>query len=614
MEPKPTSADGSEADTTAGERVNYGRRIWAGFAAAIVTSAVAGSATYFLAYQASLSADWVAHTHIVIEHLDALTLAVQDVQMGARTYILTGNESALRPYLSGRWRVAGEIATLRQLTRDRAEQQPRLTALKEAVGLKLALVDRVIAARKANDARTATEIALSGNNEDLTERIRQEARAMTEDENSLLRARVARENFNTGLLSVIILFGGAGSLLMMSFAGVFIHRMIEALRSSLGKLASSQAEFARRSQVGLDRFRKLIDMLPEALVMANQRGEVLLVNSRTEQLFGYKREELLGRPVENLIPERLRAAHPSHREGYFAQPVSRSMGVGRDLVGLCKDGAEVPIEVSLGPVESDEGLLVASLISDITQRKQLERELMERQKKLVRSNAELEQFAYVASHDLQEPLRMVASYVQLLAQRYRGRLDADADEFIQFAVDGATRMKTLISDLLAYSRVGTHGKPPQKVELDSALGQALSNLTIAVQEARAEITNDRLPVVTGDELQLTELFQNLIGNALKFRRDGSAAVHIGAERRADEWVISVRDNGIGIDPQYKERIFVIFQRLHGRDEYPGTGIGLAICQKIVTRHGGRIWVESKPGEGATFRFTIPAPIEEARAA
>ena len=223
---------------------------------------------------------------------------------------------------------------------------------------------------------------------------------------------------------------------------------------------------------------------------------------------------------------------------------------------------------------------------------------------LTRSNADLQQFAYVASHDLQEPLRMVASYTQLLSRRYKGKLDADADEFIGYAVEGANRMQQLIKDLLAYSRVTTRGAF-EPLETDRALEAALANLHMAIEKERAVVTHDPLPRVVADGTQLTQLFQNLVSNALKFHGDRPPRVHISAVQRGDEWVFAVRDDGIGIDPQYADRIFVIFQRLHTSAEYPGTGIGLALCKKIVERHGGRIWVESHVGHGATFYFTMP---------
>lgn len=228
---------------------------------------------------------------------------------------------------------------------------------------------------------------------------------------------------------------------------------------------------------------------------------------------------------------------------------------------------------------------------------------------LGRSNADLQQFAYVASHDLQEPLRMVSSYTQLLARRYKGKLDADADEFIAFAVDGANRMQRLIQDLLAYSRVNTGGRQFEPTSMETVLHSALDNVVNAVKESQAIITHDPLPTVTGDAKQLAQLFQNLLSNAIKFSGPQPPRIHISAKPADGQWLFFVRDHGIGIDPQYTDRIFVIFQRLHTRDEYPGTGIGLAICKKIVERHGGRIWVESEPGKGATFCFTLPVHIE-----
>ena len=226
---------------------------------------------------------------------------------------------------------------------------------------------------------------------------------------------------------------------------------------------------------------------------------------------------------------------------------------------------------------------------------------------LKRSNDELEQFAYVASHDLQEPLRMVASYTQLLGQRYRGSLDSDADEFIAFAVDGCNRMQRLIKDLLSYSRSGENIGVLAPISGEKALEEALANLRITVEETGAIVTHDPLPVVMTDDTQLVQVLQNLISNAIKYRSAEVPQVNISAKRNGgNEWIFSVRDNGIGIDPQYFEKIFVLFQRLHGRNEFEGTGIGLAMCKKIIDRLGGRIWVESEPQKGSTFFFALPA--------
>jgi PAS domain S-box-containing protein len=354
------------------------------------------------------------------------------------------------------------------------------------------------------------------------------------------------------------------------------------------------------------RYRGLLEAAPDAMVVVNVAGEIVLLNVRAEKEFGYSRDELIGQKVKNIIPEgfaeRIIADGLRSVEAALAQQI----GSGIELIGRRKNGSAFPIELMLSPLDSADGILVTAAIRDISTRKTAEAHLLHKLDELYRSNEELGQFAYIASHDLQEPLRMVASYTQLLSRKYTGKLDAEADEYIAFAVDGANRMQRLIQDLLAFSRVGTKGKDLRDTSSEEALTHALWNLRGAIEEGHALVTHDPMPAVLADEMQLTQLFQNVIGNAIKYQKKGNIArIHISAARNGDaKWMFSVKDNGLGIEPEYFEKIFGMFQRLHKREEFAGTGIGLAICKKIIERHGSSISVESQPGQGSTFRFAL----------
>jgi PAS domain S-box-containing protein len=381
-----------------------------------------------------------------------------------------------------------------------------------------------------------------------------------------------------------------------------------ALRDSAGDLRGF-SEFSHdlsESKESGAKYHALLEAAPDAMVVVNVSGEIVLLNVQAEKRFGYSRHELVGQQVKNIIPEGFAERLIADGTRSAADALAQQIGTGIELSGRRKDGSEFPIEIMLSPLESPEGILVTAAIRDVTERNKSEEHLVKTVGELKRSNEELQQFAYVSSHDLQEPLRMVASYTQLLAKRYKGRLDSDADEFIAFAVDGCNRMQGLIQDLLAYSRAGTNGKVFCEASTEGALQQALTNLRITIEQSGAVVSYDSLPAIKTDGTQLTQVFQNLIGNAIKYRSADAPRVHVSATNNGgNEWIFSVRDNGLGIDPQYFEKIFVLFQRLHGRDEFEGTGIGLAICKKVLERLGGRIWVESQPGNGSTFYFALP---------
>ncbi len=322
------------------------------------------------------------------------------------------------------------------------------------------------------------------------------------------------------------------------------------------------------------------------------------INPAFGQILGYTDEELLAVPFLDFV-------HPDDRDSTLAEVGKLSEGattLNFKNRYRCKDGSYRWIEWNTKPIVEDE--IMYFVAHDVTERKLAEQRLANTMEELKHSNEELEQFAYVASHDLQEPLRMVSGFTQLLQQRYQDKLDQDANDFINFAVDGATRMQGLINDLLIFSRVGTHGKPFKATDMNVILQDVLDNVTQSIKETDATIIKDPLPVIIADDSQMIQLLQNLISNAIKFHGDEPPRIHVSGEVKANEWIFSVKDNGIGIDSKYFEKIFVIFQRLHKKGEYGGTGIGLAVCKKIVQKHGGNIWIESELGKGSTFYFTI----------
>ena len=359
-------------------------------------------------------------------------------------------------------------------------------------------------------------------------------------------------------------------------------------------------------QTTLQRFYAILSNMYSAILLVTDEGRVEFANHAFCDRFGLDDApaDLVGLGAADMIEKAKKAyLHPDEAVARIHEILDRGQPVKGEEVAMRDGGACLRDFVPLNVQGRSYGRLWHHF--DISDRKQAEEALQKAAEELARSNKDLDQFASVASHDLQEPLRTVAGFVQLLRKEYGDRLDAKADSYIGYTVDGVKRMQALIHDLLVYARVGTRSREPVPIDAGTALGQALDNLHESIQAAGAEITHGQLPTVRADLSQLAQLFQNLLGNALKFRSQAPPKIHVDACREGDYWRFSVRDNGIGIDAKFQEQIFEVFRRLHTRKQYTGTGIGLAICKKIVDRHGGRIWVESEPGQGATFHFTIP---------
>jgi PAS domain S-box-containing protein len=380
--------------------------------------------------------------------------------------------------------------------------------------------------------------------------------------------------------------------------------LMDSVGAQLGEvLRRRRAE--RELRTSEERFRALAESANDAIITIDEKGRVVYCNESLERIFGYPCDEVIGTEAARLLSDRRPDAEAREPSAFLTVGGTGLSGHTVELVGRRRDGSEFPVELSLARWESDRGSFLTGILRDITGRKRVERSLEEKVEELARSNAELGLFTYIASHDLREPLRTVGSNVQLFERHLSEHIDSEARKQIDFARGGVRRMQILIDDLLLYSRVGTEGRALERVASREAAEEAVQALSAAVEESGARVRLGDLPDVLADRSQLVQLFQNLVSNAIKFRTDAPPRIDVSAAREGEDWVFAVADNGIGIEARYAEHVFTIFQRLHAAERYPGTGIGLAVCRRIVERHGGRIWVEAASGGGSVFRFTIP---------
>lgn len=540
----------------------------------------------------------VQHSNEIRSSLGQLLALARDAETGQRGFVITGRDEYLEPYSDAAPQIAREFDRLSSLLKGDVRQEQRLAKLRALMDRKHQELAKVIDMRRTQGFEAAQAIIMTDTGKAFMDQARATVAEMEDHVEKQLAARQANARRIRDLAVLSGLASGVLTLLVYASFGYVARRL-------LGDLAESARSLFDQKEL----LEVTLASIGDGVVATDIDGRVTFFNRVAQALSGWRGEEALGRPVGDILRlERTSDDCVAENPAITAMRERRSVDHSSGVVLVGQDGQRTHVDANGAPTFDPEGRLVGSVLvlHDVTERERAERQIRQRTEELARSNRDLEQFAYVASHDLQEPLRAVAGPLQLLQRRYQGQLDARADEFIGHAVDGATRMQTLIDDLLSYSRVGRLEDPKQAVPAEQALEFALKNLAVVIDETGAQIEHEALPVVQAISSQLALLFQNLIGNAIKFRsKERTPVIRVRAEPLGREWRFLVADNGIGISEQYFERIFVIFQRLHTRREYPGTGLGLALCKRIVEHHGGKIWVESTPGEGTTFYFTVP---------
>ncbi len=558
---------------------------------------------------AKVARDQARSEATIIDDTNALLAAMMDAETGQRGYLLTGNPAYLVPYNNAVAHVRNQVVQLSKHAHepDNAKRIPQITALVEA---KLRELKQTIDIRQARGLTAALEVVQSDRGKLEMDQLRGLCKEVVHTSTVVYDRRVAEADASGSKVRLFSVIGPFCLLLLLIVATVTINEATARRRHLIRDLAGSREEAAQAR----DLFETTLRSIGDAVISTDIQGHVTFINGIAQKLTGWMDRTAIGLPLKqvfHVVNEKTRDVVESPLEN-----VVRSggiVGLARHTVLIAADGREIPIDDSAAPVRDSEGKMIGMVLvfRDVTERRRSELEIERQRMELERSNAalrlrntDLQQFSYAVGHDLQEPLRTIASFSELVTRAERN--NPDVREHVAFIQEGVRRMQALIRDLLAYARLAPGSRETKTaVKLDNVMTEVLCNLHAAIQESGATVTHDPLPAVIAQERQMVQLFQNFIGNAIKYRADRKPDIHISAEHDGHEWVFHVRDNGIGFEMKYAAEIFGVFKRLHARDAYSGTGIGLATCKRIVELHGGKVWAESEPGRGSTFSFTLP---------
>lgn len=577
-----------------------GKKATLGFVAALALLTAIAAIVYVQTRILLNSTTWVFRTHNVLFSQQKLLSEAEQVESCHRQYIVRRSQSYLNCFQQSRQRMFQELQNLTE-SADGTSDQEAIAHLGTTIATRLDVLRENSSSQYPMALLPSAQASQPEQVGELPDLIRAQIEDMEKEQQGLLAERFhTREQATRKTMWAL----GCGFV----FSGTVLCIVFTNLNREISKRVNAQY-YLRVAYAAIDEAHRhlngLIESTPDCIAAVDQQLQWIAFNSGYLQDFQkrYGVTPETGVSIEECLthrPDELKTMAAVWRRALAGEAFTVTEQ-------RHSSGMERTYEDRYYPIPDHNGATMAAchIARDISERKRFENILLRQSEELRRSNAELEQFAYAASHDLQEPLRMVASYMQLLAERYRGRLDAKADKYIDYAVDGARRMQTLINDLLSLSRVNSRGGEFKPTDCKIIMSRVLHDLDARIRDTNALIDVGDLPTVIADEQQLGQLFQNLLCNALKFRKEDKPRVRITGERQSDHWLFTVQDNGIGIAPEHSQQIFVLFQRLHSRQKYEGTGIGLAICKKIVERHGGHIWVESELSKGASFKFTLP---------